>query len=117
MYIFCWNKQILKVLPCSAAPQPQPRVNLPYQPPPVHQLPAQPQVNTDYFAPSPVDTKVCGLRNMSWSSDPLQEYSTDALQLDIYEKLSNLQVELKKLQDAEQLLSNALSTKYLDLQQ
>ena len=38
------------------------------------------------------------------------------LQLDIYEKLSNLQVELKKLQDAEQLLSNALSTKYLDLQ-
>ena len=47
----------------------------------------------------------------------LQEYSTDALQLDIYEKLSNLQVELKKLQDAEQLLSNALSTKYLDLQQ
>ena len=38
------------------------------------------------------------------------------LQLDIYEKLSNLQVELKKLQEAEQLLSNALSTKYLDLQ-
>ena len=38
------------------------------------------------------------------------------LQLDIYQKLSNLQVELKKLQEAEQLLSNALSTKYLDLQ-
>ena len=45
---------------CSAAPQPQPRVNLPYQPPPVHQLPAQ-VTNSHNFDPSPLDTKVWGI--------------------------------------------------------
>ena len=51
---------------CLAAPQAQPRVNLPYPPPPVHQLPQQPQVtHNTYFDPSPVDRKVCGGRRQN----------------------------------------------------
>ena len=54
------------MMPCSAAPQAQPRVNLPYPPPPVHQLPQQPQVtHNTYFDPSPVDRKVCGGRRQN----------------------------------------------------
>ena len=41
-----------------------------------------------------------------------QDYVNSQEQIDIYQKLVNLQEELRKLQEAEKLLSNALSRRY-----
>merc|ERR1712038_1548854 len=41
-----------------------------------------------------------------------QDYVNSQEQVDIYQKLVNLQEELRKLQEAEKLLSNALSRRY-----
>merc|ERR1711997_1444674 len=44
-----------------------------------------------------------------------QDYVNSQEQVDIYQKLVNLQEELRKLQEAEKLLSNALSRRYTNV--
>ena len=47
----------------------------------------------------------------------LQDLVNSQEQIDIYQKLLNLQEELRKLQEAEQLLSTALSRRYTSIGQ
>ena len=47
----------------------------------------------------------------------LQDLENSQEQIDIYQKLLNLQEELRKLQEAEQLLSTALSRRYTSIGQ
>jgi hypothetical protein len=44
-----------------------------------------------------------------------QDYTNSQEQVDIYRKLVNLQEELRKLQEAEKLLSTALSRRYTNV--
>ena len=82
-------------------PPPQPRVNLPYQPQPVQ---AVNHYQTGGFLPSPHDNKA-------------YQQQANPNDVDIYNKLVHLQEELRRLQEAEQLLSNALSNRYIELTQ
>ena len=59
----------------------------------------------------------CQMLTMFGESSPLvfQDFVSSQDRVDIYQKLINLQEELKKLQEAEQLLSSALSKRYTNV--
>jgi len=97
-------------VPEQPLPAPQPRVNFVYPQNPsqqqeVQQIQQQQLYNpTTFFDPSPVDSK------------EYQASLIDQEQFDVYERLVNLQEDLRKLQEAEQLLSNALASRYVSTQ-
>jgi len=94
-------------VPEQPLPAPQPRVNFVYPSQEVQQIQQQQQQlynPTTYFDPSPVDSK------------EYQASLIDQEQFDVYERLVNLQEDLRKLQEAEQLLSKALASRYVNTQ-